>query len=186
MDCRLARMEEAPAAAGLILGTTQPPVMTTAAPSAGESSAAAADAGESSLPANGSLSNISAFEALHASRATASAATGSPSCAAGSPSRAGADMYQFDAQRAYREREKTINDDRSERGAQPRAKERARVNPNSRLFRNLVEIQKDRKAFHEDSDPEKRRLQRWQKPPSRRAEEDAGKRQEDARKRGGL
>ena len=95
-------------------------------------------------------------------------------------------MYQFDAQRAYREREKTINDDRSERGAQPRSKERARLNPNSRLFRNLVEIQKDRKAFHEDSDPEKRRLQRWQKPPSRRAEEDAGKRQEDARKRGGL
>ena len=95
-------------------------------------------------------------------------------------------MYQFDAQRAYREREKTINDDRSERGAQQRARERARVNPNSRLFRNLVEIQKDRKAFHEDSDPEKRRLQRWQKPPSRRAEEDAGKRQEDARKRGGL
>ena len=95
-------------------------------------------------------------------------------------------MYHFDAQRAYREREKTINDDRSERGAQPRAKERARVNPTSRLFRNLVEIQKDRKAFHEDSDPEKRRLQRWQKPPSRRAEDDAGKRQEDARKRGGL
>ena len=95
-------------------------------------------------------------------------------------------MYQFDAQRAYREREKTINDDRGERGAQPRAIARARVNPNSRLFRNLVEIQKDRKAFHEDSDPEKRRLQRWQKPPSRRAEEDAGKRQEDARKRGGL
>ena len=179
-------MEEAPAASGLILGTTQPPVMTTTAPSAGETSAATADAGESSLAANGSLSNIAAFEALHASRATASAATGSPSCAAGSPSRAGADMYQFDAQRAYREREKTINDDRSERGAQPRAKERARVNPNSRLFRNLVEIQKDRKAFHEDSDPEKRRLQRWQKPPSRRAEEDAGKRQEDARKRGGL
>ena len=182
MDCRLARMEEAPAASGLILGTTQPPVMTTSAPSAGESSAAAADAGESSLAANGSLSNIAAFEALHASRATASMS--SPSRTDGSPSRT--DMYQFDAQRAYREREKTINDDRSERGAQPRSKERARLNPNSRLFRNLVEIQKDRKAFHEDSDPEKRRLQRWQKPPSRRAEEDAGKRQEDARKRGGL
>ena len=158
--------------------------MTTTAPSAGETSAATADAGESSLAANDSLSNIAAFEALHASRASASAACGSPSRADGSPSRT--DMYQFDAQRAYREREKTINDDRSERGAQPRAKERARVNPNSRLFRNLVEIQKDRKAFHEDSDPEKRRLQRWQKPPSRRAEEDAGKRQEDARKRGGL
>ena len=179
-------MEEAPAAAsGLILGTTQPQVMTTTAPSAGETSAATADAGESSLAANDSLSNIAAFEALHASRATAKV-TDSPSRSAGSSSRTGADMYQFDAQRAYREREKTINDDRGERGAQPRAKERARVNPNSRLFRNLVEIQKDRKAFHEDSDPEKRRLQRWQKPPSRRAEEDAGKRQEDARKRGGL
>ena len=28
-------------------------------------------------------------------------------------------MYHFDAQRAYRERERAINDDRSERGARP-------------------------------------------------------------------